>query len=63
MEREVDVKAVRVHQMCEECEDGELKATGVTYMTSPPRYEHRCNKCNHKETFRKIYPAIEYREV
>lgn len=56
-----EVKVVKVIAKCE-C-GGEFEPTGMKYMTNPPQYPHKCNKCEKKEQFRCTYPKIEYEEV
>ena len=47
--------------MCE-C-DGEFFPDDVVFMTYPPQYPHKCNKCGTSATFNKKYPSIEYEEI
>lgn len=58
-----ELQPVKVGYICDECWEGELVFTGITKMSSPPIYVHKCSKC--KETFnlRKQYPTIEYKEI
>ena len=57
------VTPVRVEQECTECWVGTLIPTGVNLMSNPPRFEHACTECGHKERFSVRHPYIEYVEV
>lgn len=63
MEKLVEVKTVMVHQMCDNCENGEFLPTGEAYMTYPAQYPHVCGGCGKKKTFDHTYPRIEYRKI
>lgn len=62
MEKEVEVKTVEVRQYCDKCGE-EMKFTGETLLSNPPKYVHKCNKCGNSTWCSKSYPSIEYREV
>ena len=55
------VREYVVHAMCE-C-GGEFIPGDVVFMTYPPQYPHKCNKCGTSATFNKKYPSIEYEEI
>lgn len=56
-----EVKAYNISMPCSKC-DGEMKFTGVAYITSPPYNVHKCDKCGYEEEFLGVkYPRIEYR--
>lgn len=62
-EIETEVKTYRIRLMCDECDGGEMKPTGICLTSIPPQYPHKCDKCGHEETVRgKTYPTIEHRE-
>lgn len=63
MEVEVEVKVFKVKKICPKCKQGEMRPTGMIFTSLPAQYEHICNCCGHKETFKKTYPSIEYKEV
>ena len=54
------LEPVRVTKLCDKCR-GEMRQTGKVFMTHPPQYPHVCIKCNNQVTYKKSYPAIEYR--
>ncbi len=58
-EVKIAVEPVRIRYMCPDC-DGELLPTGRNFMTSPPQYEHKCDKCDYTRAFSKKYPYITY---
>lgn len=62
MEKEVEVKTVEVRQYCDKCGE-EMRFTGETLLSNPPKYVHKCNKCGNSTWCSKSYPCIEYREV
>jgi hypothetical protein len=59
MQIETPVTWVQVDQQCDSCNIGRMRPTGVTKMTAPPRYEHRCNHCDAMAAFTKRYPSVE----
>ena len=62
MESRQEVKTYRVRMLCDEC-NGEMKATGETLMTYPPKYIHKCELCGLVVTYAVSYPYIIYEEV
>lgn len=58
-----ELKPVQVNYTCDACGDGELKFTGMTKMSYPPIYVHKCSKCKEVFDLRKKYPSVEYKEV
>ena len=63
-EKRTKARTYIVRLMCEKCDGGEMKPTGICLTSSPPQYPHRCDKCGHEETVRgKTYPCIEHEEV
>jgi hypothetical protein len=58
-EKTVDVRTVRKHALCDDC-GGEMKFTNYVLTIHPPKYRHRCEKCEATENFDTIYPFIEY---
>ena len=45
-----EVKVYNVTMPCSKC-DGEMKFTGMSYITSPPYNVHKCDKCGYEEEF------------
>jgi len=55
------LKPVLVKMKCDKCGNGYMKrANDTILLTSPPQYEHICEKCGHRETYCKSYPCIEF---
>lgn len=52
-------KAVAYHLFCDRC-GAEMEGTNLMLACDPPRYEHRCPKCNNKDYTRKQYPYIAF---
>ncbi len=60
-EKRMLVQAYMVCLMCDKCDGGEMKPTGICLTSLPPQYPHRCDQCGHEETVRgKTYPHHEY---
>ena len=56
-----EIKTYIITMPCSKC-DGEMKFTGMSYMTNPARNVHKCNKCGYEEQFSGVtYPRIDYR--
>lgn len=54
--------AVSVDYLCDKCNEGMMRWTGVTLTSNPPWYPHRCEKCVFTENMTETYPHIEYRD-
>lgn len=52
-------KAVAYHLFCDIC-GTEMESTYLMLTCDPPRYEHKCPKCNNKDYTRKQYPYIAF---
>jgi len=63
-EKRTRVSTSMVRLICEKCEGGEMKPTGICLTSNPPQYPHRCDKCGHEETVRggRTYPRIKHEE-
>lgn len=60
-EVKIEVKTVKIDYKCPKCLIGYLRPTGVCYPMNPPSYPHKCNNCDHMESFSgKTYPYISY---
>jgi hypothetical protein len=56
-----EMKAYSITMPCSKC-DGEMKFTGMSFITCPPYNVHKCDKCGYEEEFLDvIYPRVEYR--
>jgi hypothetical protein len=61
----IQSKAMFAHQvdyMCDSCNAGVMRPTGVMLMSNPPQYPHLCS-CGASATFRVQYPHIEFRDT
>ena len=55
------LQPVLVKMKCDKCGNGYMKRDdSIILLTSPPQYEHNCEKCGHRETYYKSYPCIEF---
>lgn len=63
MEKETDMKPVQIDYMCDNCEKGFYRPTGIALMTYPAKYPHKCTLCEDEKHFQKTYPYIKYRTV
>lgn len=58
-QQELDVVEERLFCEC----GGEMKFNGMELLSSPPQYDHYCEKCNATERTRGVhYPRIAYRK-
>ena len=42
---------------------GEVKATGIVHMTYPPKYPHKCEKCDYGVSMADSYPRVQWAKV
>lgn len=61
VEKEIKVAPYGLIQICEDCKKGEMLPTGEWHMTSPPKFEHQCNRCLKKKYYNQKYPEIKFR--
>lgn len=58
------IEMAEIKAFCDQCEEsGELLPTGLVICTDPPKYEHKCVVCGHKEVLESLYPRIVYKEI
>jgi len=63
MEKDCEVKTIIVDYVCYVCDDcgGEVVYTdGNMLLTCPPKFVHKCSKCNKEYTFTWKYPYTKY---
>ena len=60
--KEFEVVPVLTKAYCDEC-GGELKYSGSTLMSNPPKFPHECVECSATESLADIYPTINFKEV
>lgn len=58
MEVKEEVKTYQVRMTCNRCKQGEMIPTGIMLVAG--QYDHKCNCCGHRETYKVIYPVIRY---
>ncbi len=61
-EKRTEVKTYQVTYTCDVCNEGEMQPAGVTLMSNPAQYPHKCKKCGSEKTFRSKYPKIVYEQ-
>ncbi len=59
-EKRTEIKTFLVSYVCEKCEAGEMKPTGVMLTSDPPKWPHSCSACGHEQVFCLKYPAVAY---
>ncbi|WP_020474525.1 hypothetical protein [Zavarzinella formosa] len=57
-EIEQEVKTFSVRYQCDDCGIGEMAPTGIMFMTHPPQYPHKCDKCGTERTFAERHPKV-----
>lgn len=57
-----EVKPFLVIKKCLKCKI-EMKPTGLSLLSSPPQFPHKCPRCGYEENFSKVYPCLEYEPV
>jgi hypothetical protein len=62
-ENKAIICAIRVRYVCDKCLEGDMRPTGETLLSDPPKFPHVCEACGHKGLFCVIYPHIRYEEV
>lgn len=50
---------IQVDMACE-CIVGFMRPTGVSLLSHPPKYEHKCNNCGHIDAFENQYPYMTF---
>ena len=62
MEKETEVKSYKVIMICDRCKQGEMVPTGMMLTSFPGMYDHKCNCCGYRATYKVQYPTIVYKE-
>ena len=56
VKKKIDV--FRLDYICDKCEKGRMRHTGLVLTSMPPQYPHECDECGHAQTFRGFsYPT------
>lgn len=59
---ECKVETYAEKNICDECKEGEMINDGETmWLSNPPKFSHKCNKCGHKQMFTDKYPTVKFR--
>lgn len=58
-EIKTEMKLFSVDMICDECNWGRMRPTGVALMSNPPKYPHKCDRCGHEVTYDVRYPMNE----
>jgi len=53
-----NIQMQSVDEPCPVCKQGYMRPTGVTLMSNPPQYPHKCTKCQYEQTYSMRYPYI-----
>lgn len=53
-----ECEVLRVYRKCDTCGEGMMIPTGVTLFSSPPKYQHECDKCGVIENYPQEYPYL-----
>jgi hypothetical protein len=60
-ETRTEVRPVEIDYVCDACGVGHMRSTGISLMSSPPQYPHKCDKCGAEQTFTNArYPRVMY---
>ena len=58
------LKPIMVKMKCDKCGEGYMKRIDSTVLlSSPPQYEHICDKCGFRANYFKSYPCIEFEDA
>ncbi len=57
------VNVVEVDYLCDDCRIGKMRHTGMSLMSTPAKYPHRCTHCNAHQNFNSIFPHTGHRKV
>lgn len=59
------VQPVIIDYVCDVCEEGKYRPTGICFNSYPPQYPHRCDNetCNDEKVFNLKYPSISYEPI
>jgi transposase-like protein len=52
------VETSQVDERCPVCGQGWMRPTGITLMSNPPQYPHKCTSCAYEQTYSVRYPYI-----
>lgn len=63
METSKKINIIKIDFICSKCNIGYLRPTGEVLLSLPPKYPHKCNKCDYKETFNLTYPYYKEDEL
>lgn len=50
----------KIDMKCSKCKEGFMRHTVLKLITRPILFPHKCNKCGFEESYKEIYPYVEY---
>lgn len=56
-ELKTEVKVYHVDYICDKCDNGEMRYTGICLTSNPPQYRHICDKCQDVQNLSNAYPT------
>jgi hypothetical protein len=60
MEKKFEIRIFLIEMLCDDCEGGVMKPTGVALTSNPPKYPHKCNTCGVEHIYLRCYPYKDY---
>jgi predicted Zn-ribbon and HTH transcriptional regulator len=51
---------MKIDLKCCKCNNGFMRHTVLRVISRPIMFPHKCNNCGFEESYRKIYPYIEF---
>lgn len=53
-----NIQTQQVDEQCSSCGKGFMRPTGISLLSTPPQYEHKCTNCSHKQHYSVRYPHV-----
>lgn len=64
MEKEFLLKPIGIKYICDNCNEGEMMPIGEnSWLSNPPKFNHKCNKCGSEKLLNEKYPIIRYKTI
>jgi DNA-directed RNA polymerase subunit RPC12/RpoP len=54
------LRPIQVDYICDACGQGHYRSTGVSLMSNPPQYPHKCTNCDSTQVFTERFPVLRY---
>ena len=61
-ETRTPVHPVRVDRICDDCNEGVMRPTGMVLTSCPAQYVHRCTHCDQASSYTQSYPFIDFQD-